>query len=59
MFIKAILLFRERKELEGEIKNLKSLLNPGTRDEDLERKLYINMIKRFVHMAKGIIPTFD
>jgi len=46
--------FRERKELEGEIKNLKSLLNPGTRDEDLERKLYINMIKRFVHMAKGL-----
>jgi len=51
--------FRERKELEGEIKNLKSLLNPGTRDEDLERKLYINMIKRFVHIAKEELDSLQ
>ena len=49
--------FREKKELEGEIKNLKALINPGTRDEDLERNLYVNMIKRFVHIARGTFFT--
>jgi len=43
--------FRETKELESEIKTLKSLVSPGTRDEDLERKLYISMIKRFINFA--------
>jgi len=51
--------FRERKELEGEITNMKNLLNPGTRDEDLERKLYINMIKRFVHIAKDELESLQ
>lgn len=43
--------FRETKELEAEIKTLKNLINPGTRDEELERKLFISMIKRFINFA--------
>jgi len=49
--------FREKKELESEIKSLKSLINPGTRDEDLERKLYLNMIRRFVHIAQDELES--
>jgi len=49
--------FREKKELESEIKTLKNLVNPGTRDEDLERKLYIKMIKKFVHVAQEEIMS--
>eukprot|EP00088_Acartia_fossae_P045526 TRINITY_DN49040_c0_g1_i1.p1 TRINITY_DN49040_c0_g1~~TRINITY_DN49040_c0_g1_i1.p1 ORF type:complete len:198 (-),score=88.64 TRINITY_DN49040_c0_g1_i1:21-587(-) len=51
--------FREKKELEGEIKSLKTLLKPGTRDEDLERKLYINMIKRFIHIAQDELDSLQ
>jgi len=51
--------FREKKELEGEILNLKALINPGTRDEDLERKLYVNMIKRFVHIARDELESLQ
>ena len=32
---------------------MKSLISPGTRDEDLQRKLYISMIKKFVIVAQG------
>jgi len=51
--------FREKKELEGEIKRLKDLGNPGTRDQDLERDLYIKMIKRFVFIAQDEIESLQ
>lgn len=51
--------FREKKELEGEIKRLKELGNPGTRDQDLERDLYIKMLKRFVFIAQDEIESLQ
>ena len=47
--------FRAKKELEQEIASAKELLRAGTAtDEDLERRLYLNMLNRFVHVAQGI-----
>ncbi|XP_023325696.1 immunoglobulin-binding protein 1b isoform X2 [Eurytemora carolleeae] len=44
--------FREKKEVELEIKRLKELvIDPASRDDDLIRNLQINMIKRFRSIA--------
>jgi len=47
-------IFREKKEVELEIKRLKELvIDPASRDDDLIRNLQINMIKRFRSIALG------
>eukprot|EP00088_Acartia_fossae_P050507 TRINITY_DN56601_c0_g1_i1.p1 TRINITY_DN56601_c0_g1~~TRINITY_DN56601_c0_g1_i1.p1 ORF type:complete len:231 (+),score=72.58 TRINITY_DN56601_c0_g1_i1:103-693(+) len=51
--------FREKKDLEKEIGRLKELVAGATRYEDLERQLYINMLKRFIHIAHDELQSLQ